>query len=259
MLSFVRDSVLLRAFVENNKRLTLRSGQHIAGTILVDEVFVNQKADPYVLEVDGTLDLAALQLQPGSIVINSKKGLVDVQTSKTKRLFADIQQKILHDTAAGSMANPLHISGAPIAGLDTVDSKLDQILSLLKAKTNPKARPISEVGSAEADSVLLELGFLQDDGVSYIGGLDGVAAPWGLAIAGAVSEMRIAYGHKQSSAQKQAYQEANPQYYEGKVSKSGGEHTTFAGRRKGRCLISLMVSHTIYYSLLAPAWFLGPT
>ncbi len=36
----------------------------------MDEVFINQKADPYVLEVDGTLDLAALQLQPGSIVIN---------------------------------------------------------------------------------------------------------------------------------------------------------------------------------------------
>ena len=36
----------------------------------MDEVFVNQEADPYVLEADGTLDLAALQLQPGSIVIN---------------------------------------------------------------------------------------------------------------------------------------------------------------------------------------------
>ena len=34
----------------------------------------------------------------------------------------------------------------------------------MKAKTNAKARPISDVGSAEADSVLLELGFLQDDG-----------------------------------------------------------------------------------------------
>ena len=51
-------------------------------------------------------------------------------------------------------------------------------------------------------------------GVSYIGGLHGVAAPWGLTKAGAVSEMRIAYEHKQSSAQKQAFQEANPQYYE---------------------------------------------
>jgi len=81
------------------------------------EVFINQEVAPYVLEADGTLDLAALQLQPGSIVMNSKKGLVDVQTSKTKRTFADIQQKILHDTTAGSMANPLHISGAALAGI----------------------------------------------------------------------------------------------------------------------------------------------
>lgn len=36
----------------------------------MDEVFINQEADPYVLEADGTLDLAALQLKPGSIVIN---------------------------------------------------------------------------------------------------------------------------------------------------------------------------------------------
>ena len=36
----------------------------------MDEVFINQEADPYVLEADGTLDLAALQLQPGRIVIN---------------------------------------------------------------------------------------------------------------------------------------------------------------------------------------------
>ena len=40
-----------------------------AGTSLMEEVFVNQKADPYVLKVDGRLDLAALQLQPASIII----------------------------------------------------------------------------------------------------------------------------------------------------------------------------------------------
>ena len=99
----------------------------------MEEVFINQEVDPYALEADGTLDLAALQLQPGTIVIKvvshniqawkqklancywpiawflcSHKGLVDVQTRKTKRTFADIQQKVLHDTTAGSMASPLH-------------------------------------------------------------------------------------------------------------------------------------------------------
>ena len=43
-----------------------------AGTSLTDEVFINQEADPYVIEADGTLDLklAALQLQPATVVIN---------------------------------------------------------------------------------------------------------------------------------------------------------------------------------------------
>jgi len=41
-----------------------------AGTSLMDKVFVNQEASPYVLEENGTLDLAELQLQPASIVIN---------------------------------------------------------------------------------------------------------------------------------------------------------------------------------------------
>jgi hypothetical protein len=34
------------------------------------EVYIKDRVDPYVLEVDGTLDLAPLQLQPPSIVIN---------------------------------------------------------------------------------------------------------------------------------------------------------------------------------------------
>ncbi len=103
-----------------------------SGTSLMSEVFINDEVDPYVLEIDGTLDLAGLNLQPASIVINksvtflsqtadsswptgadskqvdvcSKKGLVDAQTCKTKRSLADIQQNVLHDTAAGSKASP---------------------------------------------------------------------------------------------------------------------------------------------------------
>ncbi len=51
-----------------------------------------------------------------------------------------------------------------IAGLGTDDFKLDQILSLLTTKPNPNPSPISNVGSAEADSILLDLGFLQEHG-----------------------------------------------------------------------------------------------
>ncbi|KAL0050558.1 hypothetical protein WJX82_002261 [Trebouxia sp. C0006] len=49
-------------------------------------------------------------------------------------------------------------------GLGTDDFKLDQILSLLTTKPNPNPSPISNVGSAEADSILLDLGFLQEHG-----------------------------------------------------------------------------------------------
>ncbi|KAL0049273.1 hypothetical protein WJX82_010161 [Trebouxia sp. C0006] len=99
---------LIAAYQSLSKSVVL----FLTGTSLMEEVFINQETDAYVLEVDGRLDLAALQLQPASIVINSKKGLVDAQTSKTKRTFADIQHKVLHDTSAGSKANPLNVSGA---------------------------------------------------------------------------------------------------------------------------------------------------
>ena len=45
-----------------------------------------------------------------------QKGLVDVHTSKTKRTIVELQEKVLRDATAGSMANPLRISGASLAG-----------------------------------------------------------------------------------------------------------------------------------------------
>ena len=51
-------------------------------------------------------------------------------------------------------------------------------------------------------------------GVSYIGGLDAVTAPWGLVKAGAVSDMRVSYVHKQVSVQEQVLQEAHAGEYQ---------------------------------------------
>ncbi len=69
----------------------------------------------YPLQVANTHRPIGTDLQHGGSC--SKKGLVDVQTSRTKRKFADIQQEILHDTTAGSMPNPfLGISGASPTG-----------------------------------------------------------------------------------------------------------------------------------------------
>ncbi|KAL0040310.1 hypothetical protein WJX77_003104 [Trebouxia sp. C0004] len=124
---------------------------------LMDEVFINQEADPYVLEADGTLDVAAFQLQPGTIVINGKKGLVDGQTSKTKRTFANIQQKVLHDTTAGSMTSPLLISGASLAGMTTAfaDHPFQKLSSNIEMQTHAvlqlgKAPPCQEKMAKES-------------------------------------------------------------------------------------------------------------
>ena len=45
------------------------------------------------------------------------------------------------------------------------------------------------------------------DGQEYHGGLDGGIAPHGLGIASAANQLRVAYEHKQSKAQKQRYHE----------------------------------------------------
>ena len=45
------------------------------------------------------------------------------------------------------------------------------------------------------------------DGQEYHGGLDGGIAPHGLSIASAANQLRVAYEHKQSNAQKQRYRE----------------------------------------------------
>ena len=52
----------------------------------MDEVFINQEADPYVIEADGTLDVAALQLQPATVVIN---GSVITSTSSCRQKLAN--------------------------------------------------------------------------------------------------------------------------------------------------------------------------
>ena len=108
-----------------------------------------------------------------------------------------------------------------------------------------------------------DLKLISPSGVSYTGGLDGVAAPWKLAKAGAVSEMRMAYNyeHKQSSAQKQAYREANSQYHEvnllHKQSRSGKFSIMFSDSLKGAPLyyIAACLLIDVKSSLIAVSLF----
>ncbi len=55
----------------------------------MSEVFINHEADPYVLETDGTLDPAGLNLQPASIVINKSVTLLS-QTADSWLVGADL-------------------------------------------------------------------------------------------------------------------------------------------------------------------------
>ena len=72
------------------------------------------------------------------------------------------------------MHNPSKSKHAAVLLAD-MEQQMDEVLALLKAKPASKPQSISDVGSAEADSVLLELGFLQDDGNK----MDPVAVPAG--------------------------------------------------------------------------------
>ena len=49
----------------------------------MEEVFINQEAEPYVIEADATLDVAVLQLQPATVVIN---GSVITPTTSYQKL-----------------------------------------------------------------------------------------------------------------------------------------------------------------------------
>ncbi|DBA82974.1 TPA: hypothetical protein ACH3X1_006751 [Trebouxia sp. C0004] len=79
-------------------------------------------------QAGSTLDLCRTTPDADLHVPASKRGLVDSQSGKTKRRFADIQQDVLHDGLAGSKTRPLQISGAPIAGQGSV-RPMDSIAS----------------------------------------------------------------------------------------------------------------------------------
>ena len=53
---------------------------------------------------------------------------------------------------------------AGISGGSKLDQQMDEALALLKSKPASKPRSISNFESAEADSILFELNFLQEDG-----------------------------------------------------------------------------------------------
>ncbi|DBA73547.1 TPA: hypothetical protein ACH3X2_009792 [Trebouxia sp. C0005] len=74
-------------------------------------------------------------------------------------------------------------------------------------------------------------------GQEYHGGLDGGVAPHGLSVASAANQLRVAYEHKQSSAQKQRYRENHGDMAQGQ--RTAGP-LTFSGSGKGQSVIATL-------------------
>jgi hypothetical protein len=69
---------------------------------MLTEVYVNDDEEPYVLEVDGRLDLSGFELHYSSISLQGKKGL-DNATGITKREWAELLE-ILSSGSQASLA-----------------------------------------------------------------------------------------------------------------------------------------------------------
>ena len=96
----------------------------------MDEVFINQEADPYVLEADGTLDLAALQLQPSSIVIN--RSVTTCTPSCRQNVVLTYTMVINAARRAWLMCKPAKLRG----GLQIFSRKFCMILQLVARQTH---------------------------------------------------------------------------------------------------------------------------
>ena len=55
-----------------------------AGTSLMDKVFIHGEEHPYVIEADGTFDIATLQLQPATVVINGYAVITPTSSCRQK-------------------------------------------------------------------------------------------------------------------------------------------------------------------------------
>ncbi|KAL0023226.1 hypothetical protein WJX79_006279 [Trebouxia sp. C0005] len=129
------------------------------------------------------------------------------QLNDRQDLLQEKQNNLLRGQASGMAADPLlyvvDASGMDLvedgtelsAGPESAPSKLDQILNLLTQQQNPKAKAVSEVGSAEADSVLLQFGLLQEDGND----IDPIAVP-----------ARLSMGHSFDYSQFPSESDGNP-------------------------------------------------
>jgi len=82
-------------------------------------VYVNDLPDPIVVEEDGRLSLAPLEMNPASISIQGKMGLVgpdEITRRKWTSLVEDVFPRPPEGTEdLGTQSNPLHVTGYPLS------------------------------------------------------------------------------------------------------------------------------------------------
>lgn len=115
----------------------------------MQQVFLNQEEHPYALEIGGRLDPAPSQLVSSSagqtpdhaelqralrqlISDNSLWYLQEAWPGEFANVpdqttFVDMQQEVLDDNTAGAKANPLEVSGVPVAGSLLVDCNVGYV------------------------------------------------------------------------------------------------------------------------------------
>ena len=82
------------------------------------EVWIQNHPHPLVLEEDERLDLSPLQLQPATIVIHGKGGLVgpDGHTKRTWRSLLSVLGNPADGPLLGTADHPLQVTGTTASG-----------------------------------------------------------------------------------------------------------------------------------------------
>ena len=92
---------------------------YAAGCTMVEEVYITDAPDGLVLEKDGRLSLRSLKLDPDTISIQGKRGLV-ASDGVTKRSWTEVLQTLgelgVDTQKLGTMENPLRLTGDALSG-----------------------------------------------------------------------------------------------------------------------------------------------
>ncbi len=85
----------------------------------MSEIAIQGYPYPVVLEKDGRLGLAPLQMEPATIIIEGKAGLVG-EDGFTKRTWSELLEVLPHKEDLGSAGTPLCVVGSSKSGVSCI-------------------------------------------------------------------------------------------------------------------------------------------